>query len=158
MSFRTKALGIVAVGAIAAAPFIADFEGYNPAAHLDPVGIPTICYGHTPGVVIGQTRTKAECDALLAMDIEESFAILDRHAKKPLTTEQRVAFASFIFNVGEGSFKSSTLLKKLNSGDIEGACNQLPRWVYAKGVKLKGLVRRREAERQLCLKGSGKDA
>lgn len=153
MSFRTRAAGIAAAGMIAAAvPFIAAHEGFRPAAYLDPVGIPTICYGHTAGVVIGEVKTKAECDAILAMDIEEAFTILDRHAAvQPVET--RVALASFIYNVGEGNFRRSTLLRKLRAGDIAGACNELPRWVYAGGRKLPGLVKRREEERKLCLQG-----
>ncbi|MBI1425775.1 MAG: glycoside hydrolase family protein [Gammaproteobacteria bacterium] len=153
MSFRTKAIGAGVGAAMAiAVPFIAVHEGFRPAAYLDPVGIPTICYGHTAGVVIGQVKTKAECDLLLALEIEDGFAILDRYTDTPLTTEQRVAFASFIYNVGEGSFRRSTMLKKLNAGDVTGACNELPRWVYAKGKKLPGLVKRRDAEKELCLK------
>ena len=59
----------------------------------------------------------------------------------------------FIYNAGEGNFANSTMLKKLNSGDVAGACNELKRWVYSGGQKLAGLVARREAERDLCLRG-----
>lgn len=157
MNVRTAAVGIGAATAMAAA-LIAGFEGYRPKAYLDPVGIPTICYGHTEGVKIGQTRTKAECDALLALDIDEGFVALDRHATRAMSLEMRVAMASFIYNVGEANFKKSTLLKKLNLGDFKGACDELPKWVYAKGKKLPGLVNRRHMERRLCLKGLGKTA
>lgn len=154
MSFRIKAIGLAAGAAMTMAiPFVAHFEGFREAAYIDPTGTPTICYGHTRGVVIGQVKSKAECDILLSMEIERGFRILDKYTDTPLTTEQRVAFASFIYNVGEGNFRRSTLLKKLNAGDIHGACNELPRWVYSKGKKLPGLIRRRKAERKLCLAG-----
>ncbi len=70
-----------------------------------------------------------------------------------LKPETRAALGSFTYNVGVGAFNSSTLLRKAKSGDLIGACNELTRWVYAGGRKLKGLVIRREAERELCLSG-----
>ena len=73
----------------------------------------------------------------------------------PLSTGQLAAFTSFTYNVGVSNFESSTLRRRLNAGDFQGACDELLRWRYATkaGVKveLPGLVRRREAERELCL-------
>jgi lysozyme len=63
------------------------------------------------------------------------------------------AYTSFTYNVGVGAFEKSTLLRKLNGGDRVAACNELPRWVYARGVKLPGLVNRRREEQALCLSG-----
>jgi lysozyme len=60
---------------------------------------------------------------------------------------------SFAYNVGGGNYCGSTLVRKLNAGDTAGACNELTRWTRAKGIVLPGLVKRREAERQLCLQG-----
>lgn len=65
---------------------------------------------------------------------------------------EHAAYLSFIYNVGVGAFADSTLRVKLFKGDRRGACNELSRWVYADGKKLAGLVKRREAERQVCLK------
>ncbi len=73
--------------------------------------------------------------------------------KVPLSEETRAAFISFVYNAGAGNFALSTMLKKVNAGDIAGGCRQLTRWVYAGGKKLPGLVLRREAERDLCLSG-----
>ena len=67
--------------------------------------------------------------------------------------DSAVAFVSFASNAGAPNFCRSTLNKKLNAGDLAGACNELPRWVYAQGIKLPGLVNRRADERALCLKG-----
>jgi lysozyme len=64
------------------------------------------------------------------------------------------AIVSFTFNVGEGNLRRSTLLRKLNAGDIVGACNELPRWNKAGGRVLPGLVKRRAEERALCLEGA----
>lgn len=128
------------------------FEGRELAGYLDPVGIPTICYGHTATAALGQTKTQEECDELLQHDLGWSLAAVDKHLPSaPPST--RAALGSFVYNVGVGAFEGSTLLRKAKTGDMVGACNELPRWVYAKGRKLNGLVRRREAERQLCLDG-----
>ncbi|TBV12770.1 lysozyme [Stutzerimonas kirkiae] len=144
---KAKLLG----GALAiAVPLVGYYEGRNLAAYLDPVGIPTICYGSTQGVKIGQTRTAEECDALLATELGEAITTVDRLARGPLPDTRRAALGSFVYNVGAGAFERSTLLRKLNAGDVAGACAELSRWVYAGGRKLGGLVKRRSAERELC--------
>ena len=74
-------------------------------------------------------------------------------AQVALPEPPRAALASFVYNVGEGNFARSTLLRKLNQGDLRGACHELSRWVYAGGRKLNGLVSRRATERELCLAG-----
>ena len=131
---------------------VAYFEGYRPVAYLDPVSIPTICYGHTATARIGQTKTQAECDELLKSDLGEALEAVDRQLPNapPLV---RAAFGSFVYNVGAGAFNRSTLLRKAMAGDWVGACNELTRWVYAGGRQLPGLVARRQAERELCLSG-----
>ena len=150
---RRLAIG-TAAGALSIATAVVSFyEGYRPSAYLDPVGIPTICYGHTATAKLGQTLTHQQCDTLLAGDLGSAFDAIDRHAEIELPPTRRAALASFVYNVGEGAFAGSTLLRKLNAGDIRGACNELPRWVYAKGRKLAGLVKRRATERELCLTG-----
>jgi lysozyme len=70
----------------------------------------------------------------------------------PLTQNQFDALVSFVFNLGVGNFRTSTLLKKLNAGDNDGAAQEFGRWIHAGGKALPGLVRRREAERALFLK------
>lgn len=139
------------VAAALAAPLVAHFEGYSPKAYLDPVGIPTVCYGYTHGVEIGMVKDRAECEALLEGELAYAVNVVARHVVVPLPDTRRAALASFIYNVGESNFKYSTLLRKLNAGQTVAACDQLRKWVYAKGRKLPGLVRRREAERELCL-------
>lgn len=142
---------LIAAGIAATVPLVATFEGLRQRAYLDPVGIPTACFGATHGVRLGQTYTREQCDDLLAKDLLDANAGVDSCVRVPLTSNQRAALVSFVYNVGRGNFCGSTLVRKLNAGDPVGACNELPKWVYAKGVKLPGLVKRREAERQLCL-------
>lgn len=133
------------------------FEGRSLVGYMDPVGIPTICYGHTATAKIGQTKTADECEVLLQQDLGVALNAVDKELPD-LAPETRAALGSFVYNVGEGAFRSSTLLRKARAGDMVGACNELPRWVYAGGRVLNGLVRRREAERALCLAGLGRSA
>lgn len=114
------------------------------------MGIPTICEGITAGVRMGDMATPAECDALLERELQRAVDAVDRQVLVPLPDTRRAALASFVYNVGEGQLARSTLLRKLNAGDVRGACAELSRWVYAGGKKLGGLVRRRAAERELC--------
>ncbi|ALD90784.1 Lysozyme [Cupriavidus gilardii CR3] len=100
---------------------------------------------------LGQVYTREQCDDLLAKDLLEANAGVNSCVRVPLSEGQRIALVSFAYNVGRGQFCRSTLVRKLNAGDYVGACNELPRWIYAKGVKLPGLVNRREQERALCL-------
>lgn len=147
-----------AAGALSIATAVVSYyEGYRPTAYRDPVGVATICYGHTSTATMGQTFTRQECETLLAGDLGNAFAAVDRHAETDLPETRRAALASFVYNVGEGAFAGSTLLLKLNAGDVRGACNELSRWVYASGHKLKGLVKRRATERELCLAGTSQE-
>lgn len=158
MSFRTKALGIAAAATVMAAPVVMHFEGRSLIAYLDPVGIPTICDGITASVKMGDIATHKECDDKLKVELfkADNAILLNVHPDVlfSMPVHRRAALISFIYNVGPTAFERSTLLKKLNAGDWYGACNELPKWVYAKGKKLRGLERRREAERKLCLSGS----
>ena len=133
------------------------FEGRQLVGYVDPVGIPTVCYGHTATAVVGQARSAAECEALLQQDLGIALVAVDRHLPD-LPPATRAALGSFVYNVGAGAFQSSTLLRKAKAGDLVGACNELSRWVYAGGRVLPGLVRRREAERELCLEGLRNDS
>lgn len=127
------------------------FEGLRLEAYLDSVDVPTIGYGHTRGIKLGQTITQEQADAFLEEDIHEFELAIQRLVHVNLTQNQFDALVSFTFNLGIGSLKQSTLLKKLNAGDITGAANEFNRWVYAGGKKLTGLVKRRAAERLMFI-------
>lgn len=134
--------------------FIAKHEGLVLGTYLDPVGILTSCYGHTgPELKLGQKFSEDQCLEQLSKDLSKHNNEMSRHIKVPLSAEEHAAYLSFTYNVGVGNFKSSTLLKLLNKGQRVEACEQLTRWVFAKGKKLRGLVNRREDEKTLCLSG-----
>lgn len=130
---------------------IKEFEGFRAKAYLDAAGVPTIGYGHTKGVKLGQAITESEGDALLRDDLADAEGAVLRLVKVPLSQSEFDALASFTFNVGQGNLGKSTLLRKLNAGDRAGAAAEFGKWVNAGGKKLAGLVRRREAERVLFL-------
>lgn len=129
---------------------IKDSEGLRLNTYRDPVGIPTVCYGHTgPDVRMGQRYTHAQCEAILIEDIRKHKVGLDRCITAPLNQNQQDAVVSLAFNIGVSATCKSTLVRKLNAGDYVGASQEFPKWVYSKGQKLPGLVTRRERERQL---------
>lgn len=145
--------GVVGGGAIAiAAVLINPLEGTKYVPYLDVVGVPTVCTGHTgPDIIMGKTYTEAECQALLNKDLRAVANQIDPLIKRPIPDTTRAALYSFAYNVGAGAFRQSTLLKKINAGDTVGACNELRRWTYAGGKQWKGLMNRREIERDVCL-------
>lgn len=123
------------------------FESCKLAAYLDDAGVLTIGWGHTAGVQLGDTCTQAQADAWLAQDIQWAAAVVNHYVIVPLTQPEFDALADFVFNVGSGNFKSSTLLTKLNAGDYAGAAGEFERWDKASGVVVAGLLRRRVAEK-----------
>ena len=128
---------------------IRQFEGLRLSAYLCPAGIPTIGYGSTAGVQMGQTITAERAEELLREDVRQFEAAVSRLVKVPLNQGQHDALVSFAFNLGAKALEKSTLLRLLNAGDYSGAAAQFDRWVYASGKKLSGLVKRRAAERAL---------
>lgn len=151
---KKRLIALIAAGAGAvtmATVAVSDFEGRSNTAYRDVVGIPTICDGYTHGVRMGDYKTDAECDALLRKELHASFRVVDAAVKVTISEPTKAALASFVYNVGPGAFRSSTLLRKLNAGDRVGACNELKRWVYAGGRKWNGLIKRRDVESWLCL-------
>lgn len=131
---------------------IETFEGTYTHAYRDPIGIWTICTGHTPASP-GETKTPAQCSALLRQDTMKFRDAVLRHVKVEITQGILDALISFAFNVGEGALASSTLLAKLNRRDYVGAAQEFDRWVYAGGRVFLGLQRRRAAERQMFERG-----
>lgn len=130
-------------------PIIKQYEGLKLEAYPCPAGIPTIGYGHTRGVKLGQKISAAQAEVFLDHDYEEAEDSVKRLITVPLNDNQLGALTSFVFNLGEGRLLSSTLRRKLNSGDYKGAAAEFDKWVYSGGKKLNGLIARRAAERKL---------
>lgn len=125
------------------------FEGLKLNAYRCAAGVWTIGYGHTLGVNPGDTLTEQAADLFLRQDAAVAEASVNRYVNVPLTQKQFNALVSFVFNLGSGNFRNSTLLKKLNAGDYQGAGEELLRWVRAGDTTLPGMVRRRAVEKTL---------
>lgn len=147
---KLLAAGVTGVLALAGVT-IAQFEGEVRTGYVDPVGVVTACFGHTATAELGKNYTENECLSLFAKDLGEHNKQLLRAVSVSMSASEHAAYLSFHYNVGAGNFRSSTLLKLLNNDQRVKACNELLRWVFADGQKLPGLIKRREAERQLCL-------
>lgn len=142
------ALSLSAAGLVG----IANYEGFSEKAYIPVAGdVPTIGFGSTEGVKMGDTITVPKAIERLYRDTEKAESAIGRCVKVPLSQYEFDAFTSFAFNVGSEAFCSSTLVKKLNASDYAGACAELKRWVYVDGRRVQGLVNRREAEYRLCM-------
>lgn len=138
---------------------IKQFEGCRLTAYPDPGtgGAPwTIGYGWThpvdgKPVKRGMTIDQATAERLLKTGLVSYENDVSKLVKVNLTQGQFDALVSFTYNLGARSLSTSTLLRKLNAGDIKGAADEFLRWNKAGGKVLNGLTRRREAERALFL-------
>ena len=141
------ALSLSAAGLVG----IAGYEGYSDEAYIPvPGDVPTIGYGSTEGVQMGDTITPPKALERLMRDVGVAESAIGRCVKVPLSQSEYDAFTSFAFNVGGAKFCSSTLVKKLNSGDYDGACKELERWVFVQKQRVQGLANRRKDEYRLC--------
>lgn len=134
------------------------FEGCELTAYPDPAlgwDLPTIGYGCTgAGIGRGTTWTQEQADGELQQRMAGFGSHVDQLVTIPITDEQKGALTDFAYNLGWVALGSSTLLRKLNAGDIQGAADQFPLWNRAAGRVLGGLTKRRAAERALFLLGS----
>lgn len=151
---RKGALGLTASALLVAS--LAGYEGYRADAYRDQVGKPTIGFGITHGVKLGDrtdpVRAVQRLAAAAAAHAREAAACI---GDVPLYQHEFDAYASLAYNVGGPAFCGSTLVKKLRATppDYPGACAELKRWVYVGGVSNRGLASRRAAEYRLCMEG-----
>ena len=136
---------------------IKEFEGFVANAYLCPakvwtIGIGTTIYPNGVKVKKGDKCTLEQALEYLQHDLKSFEKTVNESVKVPLSQNQFDALVSLAYNIGSGAFKNSTLLKKLNAKDYAGAADQFLVWNRGGGKVLKGLVRRREAERALFLK------
>lgn len=158
---RAVAAGLSGI-TLAAALFIAPFEGENIKPNKDPIGLTEICYGHTLGVQINISAvTDKQCIIWLGQDTHFAASVVEKAAVGALPAKTEIAFTSFVYNVGVGkkgvkdgflflkNGKRPKIYKYFHAGNLVEACGQLTNWTKA----LKGLRRRRTTEQHLCLEG-----
>ena len=136
-------------------------EGYSDRAIIPvPGDVPTIGFGTTAGVKLGDTITPPQALARALVDVQQFEGAIKTCVTVPLTQNEYDAYVSFAYNVGRRAFCQSTLVKKLNLGDFKGACDELLRWRFFQGKDCAlpenrrlcgGLVKRRDAEYRQCL-------
>lgn len=148
MTRAKVAAGISAAAMVLALPMVALHEGLRTSPYRDPVGIMTVCYGETNAEM--RRYTPAECRQLLRDSLASHGAAIAVCIPEALPDHVKAAALSFAYNVGASAFCGSTMARKLSQGDIAGGCAELSRWVYAKGQRLPGLVKRRADERRMC--------
>jgi len=145
------------VGAVAATALISftpAFEGTELSTYRDMGGVLTYCTGATENAAWGKTYTPAQCRAQLDRDLERHAAgIAMCIPLARLTDGQKVAFVDVAYNIGVSGFCRSSMARRTNEGDMVSACNALLMWNKVGGKEVRGLTRRRHAERELCLKG-----
>lgn len=127
-------------------------EGLRLEAYPDPGtgGEPwTIGFGHTGGVKPGDVIDEAEADRLLRVDVADAEECVSQHVAIEINQNQFDALVCFVYNVGCGAFRGSTLLRLVNAYQFETAAKQFPRWDKAAGKALAGLAKRRRAEMEL---------
>lgn len=149
-----------------ATPLVSKLEGDKPAAYYDTNKLPTICDGTTvypdgTKVKMGDIRSPEECNIYMTKDLTTSIKVIQNSTTVQLSPYQLAGLGSFEYNVGAGNWMLSTVRKKINAGDVSGGCNQLMRWVFVGGRDCRlsrnncgGIVARRVAEKNLCLRAS----
>lgn len=181
---RRLILGLVIVGTLIAAgqamaqtaerdtmrvlvPFVVKWEGEHRCAdaprmhcaYRDIVGVPTLCFGETLGVRIGDRASDKVCRQKLEHRLADDFReglhryFTDQTKASRLPPERDAAYVSLAYNVGIRGAGRSTATRRLNAGDIAGGCQALTWWNKAGGRVVRGLVRRRADEYRLCMAG-----
>lgn len=134
--------------------FVKSWEGFRARVYICAAGYPTIGYGHVVGAgerakyTKDYVMTEPEALALLNQDLKRFESTVDNYVKVKISQRQRDALVSFCYNVGTGALVNSTLLRKLNTGDYNGAASEFLRWCRGGNPSrvIEGLKRRREAE------------
>jgi lysozyme len=139
--------------------FLKAREGFATGVYADVADKETVGYGHRlrPGESFADGVTHDEAEAIFLVDVDRAVGAVRRLVRAALTQPQFDALVSLVYNVGEGAFARSALLRKLNDGDCEGAASEFLDWdrVTVAGVRMAswGLARRRACERALFLTG-----
>jgi lysozyme len=154
MTPNAKRLAALTVAGSSLLAFIAGWEGTETTVYQDVLvpAVYAVCNGHTvPASAMGEVWTEERCVETLAADTKEHGERLLSCVAVDASRNTIAAFTSLAFNVGTGAVCKSTAIRLLNAGKHAEACNAILAWNRAGGRVVKGLVKRREAERKLCL-------
>jgi lysozyme len=149
---RNTLLGLSGASALTlAGVMIPELEGVRYTPYYDVAGVLTVCYGHTgKDIMAGKKYTPEECRQMLDKDLQPFALAVERAVIVPADEYQKAALITFSYNVGISAFQRSSLLRELNAGRFEQACEGLKKWTWAGGRQWKGLMNRREVEYEVC--------
>lgn len=151
MSIRKNIAGLVLASTVAVGA-ITQYEGFRSVAYLDIAGVPTVGYGSTEGVKLGDTIDERTARTRLIKEVNDVYGRGVRDCVKvPLHQSEYDAYLSLTYNIGVSAFCKSTLVRLLNRGNYEAACEQIKRWNRAGGKVSKGLTNRRKGEYNMCV-------
>lgn len=129
-----------------------NYEGWCGTACIPvPGDVPTIGFGTTEGVKMGDTITPQKAVQRALQDVAKFEGAVKQCVRVPLHQYEYDSYIQFSYNVGSGAFCGSTLVRKLNAGDYSGACSELLRWDRFQGKPLRGLTLRRQSEYKQCI-------
>lgn len=150
---RLSIVGVTAV--MLAVPVVSQFEGRWLVAKPDMLayGIPTVCFGETEGVKVGDRYTPQQCADMLAKKLPRYAMEIEACIFVPISAKTEASFISFSYNIGTHGFCHSGTARHLNAGDYRGACDAMLAWDRAGGRVVQGLKNRRLKERNLCMEG-----
>ena len=139
----------------AAVALVGAWEGVRTVAYKDIVGVPTVCFGETRGVKMGDRYTMDECKAMLGDGLVEFELGMRKCLTNPdsIPAKPYTAFLSLSYNIGTGAFCRSSVARRANEGNLRGACDAILMWDRAGGKRVQGLANRRQDERRICLEG-----
>lgn len=151
MKITRRNISALALSAVALVGLVMS-EGYTDRAVIPiPGDVPTIGFGSTHGVKLGDTTTPTKALGRALQDVQKFEGAVRKCVTAPLHQHEYDAFISLSYNIGSTAFCNSTLVKKVNALDYEGGCREILRWDRAGGRKVPGLTNRRQAEYQRCM-------
>lgn len=131
---------------------ITQYEGFSDKAYVDIAGVPTIGYGSTKEVQIGDRIDEKGARSRLLKEVKDEYGVaLNKCIKVPLNQSEYDAYISLTYNIGKTAFCNSTLVKKLNQHKYEEACKEILRWNRVKNKVITGLTIRRQKEYKMCV-------
>jgi len=149
--FKRQDIAAISLSATALVAIVLH-EGYKGDAYIPLAGdIPTIGFGTTSGIKLGDRITPEKALQVAMKDVQQFEGAIKSCVTVPLAQNEYDAYISLSYNIGNGAFCRSTLVKKLNAGDYTGACNQILLWDKYQGKPLAGLTKRRQEEHKKCL-------
>ena len=148
---RTKLAAIVGTAAAGLIAVVAQWEGKRNEPYQDIVGVWTVCYGETNTTM--RRYSDGECKDMLAGSLAGyAEAVMKRNPELRGHDPQVIAATSLAYNIGPVAYSRSTVAKRFSAGDWRGACDAFLAWSFAGGKQVQGLLNRRRAERDICMR------